>query len=650
MGNRTIKSVGAACSGMMAMIAAACAGAPEAPPEREGAPGAATEALSQTCVTIQRTGSAGQVADTKLRSDEPTTNAGARTTFVTGNAATRTCLVQFDLSSIPANATIDSATVTLWDWINLGSGAVDAHRVTAAWSEGTVTWNSFQNAYDPAIAASFSNGSAGSAVSFDLTTLVQSWYAGAPNNGIALTSTADTTWRSSEWTTVSERPSIRVCYTPLVCPGAPDGTPCDDGDACTNVDTCQNGVCTGKNAVTFTQMESHARFTCGVAPSGDAYCWGREGSGELGNGDLATRRAYPTLVSGGITFAQVSSAGDYSATYMHACGITPAGAAYCWGDNTFGQLGDGTTQSTTVPVPVTGGHVFTAISAGPLFTCGLTSSGAAWCWGDNTRGQLGTGSFGGKSQVPVAVQGATFSSIAAGGAYYPFACGVTLAGQAVCWGNNAWGTLGTGTHNDAATPVPIASASTFSQVSAGNYHACGLATNGDVYCWGNGTSGTLGTMTLPDTCIFGPNTCSLNPMLIPGGITFTSVSSGASHVCGRAANGNAYCWGDGTDGALGDGTHTSRPTPAPVAGGHLFSSVQAGVFHTCGIAQDGAAWCWGYDGDGALGRGNFGGNSAVPVAVLATSDLACTGDACHSPGTCAPATGVCSMPLNGACP
>lgn len=660
MGDRSAMWSRAAWSGAMvamtAAMAAACGGAPESPTAGDApAPGEAVQPLGpgQACVTIQRTGGSGLVADAELRADAPDANLGARTSFLTGNApAQRVSLLQFDLASIPANATIDSATVTLWEQRNLGAAIIDVHRATAAWSEATATWNSFQNAYDPSVTASFSNGGAGHVgpVSFDLTSLVQAFHEGTPNHGVALVSTTDTTWTSSEGASVSKRPSMQVCYTQPVCPGAPDGTPCDDGNACTHIDTCQGGACTGKNALSFTQLEGRTGFNCGVASSGAAYCWGHEATGELGNGDVATHRASPTLVSGGLVFTQVSTSGDYSSSYVHACGLTPAGAAYCWGDNVFGELGDGTTQSTTVPVPVTGGHVFTSISAGSLFTCGVTASGTAYCWGDNTRGELGNGVVGGKSLVPVAVQGAQFTSISAGGAYYPFACGVTLSGQVVCWGNNAWGTLGDGTQDNAATPIPIASAGTFTQVSAGYYTACAVAVNGDAYCWGNGKSGELGQVPLPDSCIFGPNTCSTTPTLIPGGVQLTQVSVGAGHVCGTDAAGAAHCWGDGSDGALGDGSNASHPTPSLVAGGHVFSSVSAGAFHTCGIAQGGAAWCWGYDGDGALGRGTFGGSSAVPVAVVANDDIDCTGDACHSPGTCAPATGVCSTPPNGACP
>src|SRR5206468_1474221 len=113
-------------------------------------------------------------------------------------------------------------------------------------------------------------------------------------------------------------------------------------------------------------------YTCGVTPSAGAYCWGYNGSGQLGNGTIYTSTT-PDAVSGGVTFEAVSAGVD------HTCGVTPSGAAYCWGVNAQGQLGNGTTTGSTTPVAVSGGLTFAAVSAGSLHTCGVTSGGAAYC-------------------------------------------------------------------------------------------------------------------------------------------------------------------------------------------------------------------------------------------------------------------------------
>ena len=136
--------------------------------------------------------------------------------------------------------------------------------------------------------------------------------------------------------------------------------------------------------LTFTAMSAGYTHSCGVTAAGAAYCWGYNEYGALGDG-TTTNRLTPGLVAGGVSFAAVS-AGDF-----HNCGVTAAGAVYCWGDNSSGQLGDGTTTTRLSPVLVTGGLSFAALSAGSRHTCGVTAAGAAYCWGSNGSGQLGDG-------------------------------------------------------------------------------------------------------------------------------------------------------------------------------------------------------------------------------------------------------------------
>jgi len=158
--------------------------------------------------------------------------------------------------------------------------------------------------------------------------------------------------------------------------------------------------------------------------------------GELGDGTTVERTS-PTPVAGGLTFAQLGRVGFY-----HTCGVTFDGAAYCWGDNTWGQLGDGTTTWEPSPVLVAGGLTFAAVSAGSYHTCGVTSGGAAYCWGGNSAGELGDGTFTQRTS-PVAVAGGLmFATVSAGDSH---TCGVTTGGAAYCWGDNPSGQLGNGT-------------------------------------------------------------------------------------------------------------------------------------------------------------------------------------------------------------
>lgn len=195
------------------------------------------------------------------------------------------------------------------------------------------------------------------------------------------------------------------------------------------------------------------------------YCWGANANGQLGDGST-TDRTGPTLVDVGRVFAYGAlSVGDQHACGVAFDSHDPnapydqlvSGDAYCWGLNSSGQLGDGSTTPRTSPVRVAGGLTFFALSAGGSHSCGLagpaTGSGTAFCWGDNTFGQLGNGTFAG-SATPVAVAGGfTFTSITTGARH---TCGVTTARVIWCWGDNSNGQLGDGTTTNRSAPVKVA--------------------------------------------------------------------------------------------------------------------------------------------------------------------------------------------------
>jgi len=227
--------------------------------------------------------------------------------------------------------------------------------------------------------------------------------------------------------------------------------------------------------------------TCALVSSGAAYCWG-EGP-QLGNGTADRSRA-AVAVSGGRTYKSLAVAAQ------HACALTTSGAAFCWGNNFAGQLGDGTTTSgnllPNVPVEVKGNLVFTSLTAGEKATCGLIAGGAAYCWGGNESGQLGDATTTQRLQpVPVA-GGLSFTSLAAGVLH---ACGLRVGGAMYCWGDNTNGALGDGTFTSSSVPVAVVGGLSFSSVAAGDSFTCGLTTAGAVYCWGNNNRGQLGNGT-----------------------------------------------------------------------------------------------------------------------------------------------------------
>ena len=410
----------------------------------------------------------------------------------------------------------------------------------------------------------------------------------------------------------------------------------------TNVPTAVSG------GLTFTQMSSSDGTTCGLAAGGAAYCWGYNGQGQLGDGNIGTDTDVPTAVSGGLTFTWLSTGGRTT------CGVAAGGAAYCWGYNNYGQLGDGNTGTdTNVPTAVSGGLTFRQISsaAGASATCGLVSGGAAYCWGANNYGQLGDGNTGTDTNVPTAVSGGlTFTQISSG---WLFACGVASGGAAYCWGYNNYGNLGDGnTGTDTNVPTAVSGGLTFTQISAGSgLWACGVASGGAAYCWGYNNYGQLGDgNTGTDTNV---------PTAVSGGLTFTQISadSGYDTSCGVASGGAAYCWGYNNYGQLGDGnTGTDTNVPTAVSGGLTFTQIYAGFETTVGITSPVAgpltfssgafpAATVGTAAVLALTVTNTGSGPATPSAITAAgAGVAVTG------GTCATATpiaagGTCTVAL-----
>jgi alpha-tubulin suppressor-like RCC1 family protein len=338
-------------------------------------------------------------------------------------------------------------------------------------------------------------------------------------------------------------------------------------------------------------------FSCLVTASNVPYCWGNNDAGQLGNG-LASGSATPVAITSSPFFFSSVTTG-----FAHACALTADGTPYCWGDNTTGELGNGTTTPSTIPVAVSGGLHFSSISAGYAHTCGVTSAGAAYCWGDNEFGQLGVLGITSYVATPAALAvSLKFASVSAG---FDHTCGVAN-GIAYCWGNNARGQLGTGALISAPTPAAVAGGNSFRSVSAGMSHSCGVTSAGAALCWGANDAAQLGVGTL---------SVSPSPTAVGGGLTFASVSAGGLYSCGVAAGGAAYCWGDNVYGELGAGaTSTGSMSPVAVTGGLAFGTLSAGLYHACGLTTGGTAYCWGDNAQGQLGNGTpFG--SAVPVKV-----------------------------------
>jgi alpha-tubulin suppressor-like RCC1 family protein len=252
---------------------------------------------------------------------------------------------------------------------------------------------------------------------------------------------------------------------------------------------------------------SGGRHTCALATDGHAWCWGANDAGQLGNGTL-TASSLPVALSGGLTFTALS-AGD-----SHTCGIVSGGAMYCWGSNTHGQVGDSTVTNRTAPTLVKGLQTFQTVSAGFFHTCGIVTGGGAWCWGANDVGQFGNGTTTGATSPVPAATGLTLVSLSSS---LNYGCGLTVAAEIWCWGfkgTGVWGQLGDGGRVGSSVPVKVSGGLAWSSVTTGVYlysdestnagtaaQTCGVTTSGATWCWGNNLTGQLGIGTRTESYV-----------------------------------------------------------------------------------------------------------------------------------------------------
>lgn len=298
----------------------------------------------------------------------------------------------------------------------------------------------------------------------------------------------------------------------------------------------------------FTGLAVGEAHACGLDATGAAWCWGANSEGQLGNDSAVEQFLTPVAVAGGHSFTQLAAGA------AHTCGLRSDGEIYCWGTNANGRLGSGLFELERLLVPglVIGGPYLSVYATSGAHTCALKSDGAAWCWGFNGGGRLGDGTQVDRAgPVPVA-GGLTWQHLAVGVGH---TCGINTAGAGYCWGEGGSGQLGTGTAANQPLPVPITGGLTLAAVTAGGAHSCGLTPAGAAWCWGDNGSGQVGD---------GTDEFRLVPTAVIGGQAFSALSAGGSHTCGRTTAGVAVCWGNNSQGQVGDGTTTTRGGPVAV--------------------------------------------------------------------------------------
>lgn len=340
---------------------------------------------------------------------------------------------------------------------------------------------------------------------------------------------------------------------------------------------------------------------CAMTAAGGVKCWGSNGYGQLGNSTLADSRT-PVDVTGLSSGVTSIAAGAW-----HTCARLANGAAKCWGFNRDGQLGTGNADDSLVPIDVAGlSSGVLAVSSDVYQSCALMMTGAVKCWGDNSHGELGNGGSK-RSFVPVDVSGlSSASSISSGGGH---TCVTMASGAVKCWGYNYFGKLGIGSTVDSPVPVTVSGlSSAATEVSAGYNHTCARLITGTLECWGHNLYGQLGN---------NATTNSTTPVDVVGISSVTSVSAGAWSTCARMNSGSIKCWGENTRGQLGDGSSSDssllprEPSGLSAGAGAIVTQNDT----TCARTLAGGIKCWGQNDYGQLGGTGIA-DSRVPVDIV----------------------------------
>ena len=327
--------------------------------------------------------------------------------------------------------------------------------------------------------------------------------------------------------------------------------------------------------------------------------------------------AVPLLMAATAAPVAASAApGAASAPGVAPAGITHAGAAagpavFAWGDNSAGELGNGTLTGNAAPAAVSGLAGVRAISAAGRHELALRANGTVLAWGDDTFGQLGNGivSSNGDSEVPVAVPRlSTVTAVAAGEEH---SLALLADGTVMAWGDNHEGQLGNGTARTSAVPVAVPGLTGVTAIAAGSLFSLALLSNGTVMAWGDNREGQLGNGTLSNSTV---------PVPVQGLSGVTAIAAGALHSLAVLTNGTAMAWGDNELGQLGVGRQVSlRVVPTAVAKITGITQIAAGEQHSVALLSDGSVWVWGDNGEFQLARRNGFpggiGQSNVPLRV-----------------------------------
>lgn len=348
----------------------------------------------------------------------------------------------------------------------------------------------------------------------------------------------------------------------------------------------------GNHFYNYTKITIGEEFMCGLRSGGTVDCWGDNSYGQLGIGTTGGFETHPRQVQ------NLSGMTHIAAGKHHVCAVdSSTNFVYCWGKNTNGQLGNGTTNNSSIPVSgSTGGMAPTSVAAGDDHSCAIVNA-TAYCWGKDANGQVGNDASTTDVLVPTSTSAA--ASLVAAGANH--SCAWT-SGYIKCWGANLFGQVGDGTTTQRNTPTDTTWTGTFISLSSGGSHSCATDSGFVTKCWGDYSQGQLGNNvgSMQTSATASPNTVA--PFASGG----QKVSTKLHHTCGLSSGGDIFCWGQNVFGTVGIGGDTNQPMPVQInVSGGTWTDIVAGYRNTCGKHANGW-YCWGATDRGQLGFAGIG--------------------------------------------
>jgi alpha-tubulin suppressor-like RCC1 family protein len=338
-----------------------------------------------------------------------------------------------------------------------------------------------------------------------------------------------------------------------------------------------------------------------IKTDGTLWAWGDNSSGQLGDG-TTTNQSSPTQVETGTDWAVVR--GGYA---PQTVAIKSNGTLWAWGNNSGGQLGDGTTANKSSPTQVETATNWSTISAGDSHTVAIKTDGTLWAWGSNTYGQLGNGTTT-QQFSPSQIGTATNWSAVAAGQFHTIA--IKTDGTLWAWGWNLSGQLGDGTTADKSSPIQVGTTVNWNAVAAGYAHTIALRSDGTLWAWGLNSNGQLGD---------GSTTAIHSPKKVGTGSSWAVVAAGDSHTIAIMSDGTLWTCGKNDSGQLGDGTTTQKNDLTKIGSATSWTVIAGGARHTAALQSDGTVWAWGDNSRGQLGDGTTT-NSSSPVKLGVTDE------------------------------